>query len=133
VPDRSFAASITDIKEDLKVFFQTRVQLLRAETGEKLRSWKRHLILLGLAALFLLSGWMALVFTIVALLHTWISGSTYAWFWGGLIVSAVFLAAGAACAKSGYQGIKFSGMMPARTLKVLRQDQEWIQKQARPA
>jgi hypothetical protein len=133
VPDRPLGASIADIKEDLKVFFQTRVQLLRAETGEKLRSWKRHLILLGLAAVFLVSSWITLVFAIVALLHTWIAAGSYAWFWGALIVSLIFLVSGGVCARAGYRGIKASGLMPARTLRVLRQDQEWIQKQARPA
>jgi uncharacterized membrane protein YqjE len=133
VQDRPFAAAIGDVKEDLKTFFQTRVELLRVETKEKLRSWKRHLILLALGAVFLITGWIAFIFTVVALLHTWIADVTYAWFWGGLIVTLVLLAGGAVCARAGYQGIKASGMMPARTLRVLRQDQEWIQKQARPA
>jgi hypothetical protein len=133
VPDKAFATSIADIKEDVKLFFQTRVQLLRAETKDKLRSWKRHLILLALAVVLLITCWMAMVFAMVALLHTWIAGGSYAWFWGGLIVGSVFLVSGLACGKTGYQGIKASGMRPARTLRVLRQDQEWIQKQARPA
>jgi uncharacterized membrane protein YqjE len=133
VPDRSVATSITDIKEDLKVFLQTRFQLLRTETNEKLRSWKQHLILLAIGAVLLVSCWMTLVFTFVALLHAWIAGDNYSWFWGALIVGVVFLVAGATCANAGYQGIKRSGLMPARTLKVLRQDQEWLQNQARAA
>ncbi len=131
--DRSFAASVADIKEDLKTFVQTRAQLFQAEAKEKMRAWRRSLVLLGLAVIFLLTGWITLVFSVVALLHTWIASGSYAWFWGGLIVSVVFLVSGAVCGKAGYQGIKASGLKPTRTLRVLRQDQEWIQKQARPA
>ena len=138
--DRSFAASLADIKEDLKTFkedlktfVQTRAQLLRAETREKLRAWKRSLVLLAVGAVFLLTCWFTFVFALVALLHTWIVAGSYAWFWGGLIVSVLLLVSGAVCAKTGYRGIKTSGVAPTRTLKVLKQDQEWIQKQARPA
>jgi hypothetical protein len=133
VPDRSVASSIADIKEDLKVFLHTRFQLLRTETSEKVRSWKQHLILLAVGTVLLISCWMAFVFALVALLHTWIAGGSYSWFWGGSIVGVVFLVAGGVCANSGYQGIRHSGVMPARTLKVLRQDQEWLQKQTRTA
>ena len=131
--DRSFAASVAEIKEDLRTFFQTRAQLLRAETSEKLRAWKRYLVLLALAAVFLLTCWITFVFSLVALLHTWIVSGSYAWFWGGLIVSVILLVSGAVCAKTGYEGIKASSMKPTRTLKVLRQDQQWIQKQTRSA
>jgi Putative Actinobacterial Holin-X, holin superfamily III len=131
--ERSLASEVADIKEDLKTFFQTRAQLLHAETREKLRAWKRSLILLALAAVFLVTCWITFVFSLVALLHTWIASGSYGWFWGALIISVVLLASGAVCGKAGYRGIKASGVAPKRTLRVLRQDQQWIQKQARPA
>ncbi|HEY6306553.1 MAG TPA: phage holin family protein [Candidatus Angelobacter sp.] len=131
--ERSLASEVADIKEDLKTFFQTRAQLLRAETKEKLRAWKRSLVLLALAALFLVTCWITFVFSLVALLHTWIVSGSYGWFWGGLIISVVLGVSGAVCGQAGFRGIKASGIAPKRTLRVLRQDQQWIQKQARPA
>ena len=131
--EKSIASVIAETKEELKTFFQTRAQLLHAETREKLRAWKRSVILLALAVVFLLTAWFTLVFAVVALLRAWIISGSYAWFWGGLIVGAVFLVSGVAAGKAGHRGIKAVGMAPTRTLKVLKQDQEWIQKQAKPA
>jgi uncharacterized membrane protein YqjE len=131
--ERSLASELAGIKDELKTFFQTRAQILHAETREKLRTWKSSLVLLALAGVFLLTGWFTLVFTVVALLRTWIVSGSYAWFWGGLIVSVILLVAGAVCGQTGYKGIKASSMKPTRTLRILKQDQEWIQKQARPA
>jgi uncharacterized membrane protein YqjE len=131
--ERSLASELSGIKDELKTFFQTRAQILQAEAREKVRTWKNSLVLLALAVTFLLTGWFTLVFAVVALLHTWIVSGSYAWFWGGLIVSIILLVAGAVCGQTGYKGIKASGMKPTRTLRILKQDQEWIQKQARPA
>jgi hypothetical protein len=131
--ERSLASELAGIKDELKTFFQTRAQILQAEAREKVRTWKSSLVLLALAAVFLLTGWFTFVFAVVALLHTWIVSGSYAWFWGGLIVSIVLLVTGAVCGQAGYKGIKASGMKPTRTLRILKQDQEWIQKQARPA
>jgi Putative Actinobacterial Holin-X, holin superfamily III len=132
-PEKSIASVIAETKEELKTFVQTRAQLLQAETKEKLRAWKRSIILLALGALFLVTSWVTLVFAVVAVLHSWISSGSYAWFWGGLIVGGVLLVSGVVAGKAGYRGIKAAGMTPTRTLRILKQDQEWIQKQARPA
>jgi Putative Actinobacterial Holin-X, holin superfamily III len=132
-PEKSIASVIAETKEELKTFFLTRAQLLQAETKQKLHAWKRSIVLLALAALFLVTSWATLVFAGVALLHSWISSGSYAWFWGGLIVGGVFLVSGVIAGKAGYRGIKAAGMTPTRTLRILKQDQEWIQKQARPA
>jgi uncharacterized membrane protein YqjE len=133
VAERTLASEIAGIKEELKTFFQTRVLILRAEAKEKIRTWRSSIVLLALAVVFLISGWFALVFALIALVHAWIVAGSYAWFGGGVIISLLLLAAGVACGQSGYRGIKAAGMKPTRTLKILKQDQEWIQKQARPA
>ena len=132
-PEKSIASVLAETKEELKTFVQTRAQLLQAEAREKLHAWKRSAILLALALVFLATCWFTLVFAVVALVHSWIVSGSYAWFWGGLIVGGVFLVAGLAAGKAGYSGLKAAGMSPTRTLKILKQDQEWIQKQARPA
>jgi Zn-dependent protease with chaperone function len=127
------ASALLEIRDDLKMFAQTRAQLLRAEIGEKMRIWKSAMVFLALAALFLVTGWFTSVFALIALLNSWIVSGRYGWFLGGLIVSAVLLVSGALCGLAGYKGIKASGVKPTRTLRVLKQDQEWIQRRTRPA
>jgi Putative Actinobacterial Holin-X, holin superfamily III len=131
--ERSLASALLEIKDDLKMFAQTRAQLLRAEIGEKMRIWKSAMVFLALAALFLVTGWFTSVFALIALLNSWIVSGRYGWFLGGLIVSAILLVSGALCGLAGYKGIKASGVKPTRTLRVLKQDQEWIQRRTRPA
>jgi Putative Actinobacterial Holin-X, holin superfamily III len=131
--ERSLASVLMEIRDDLKVFMQTRAQLLRAEIGEKMRIWKSSAMFLGLAGIFLLTGWFTSVFALIALLNSWIVSGRYGWFFGGVIMSAVLLGLGALFGLAGYRGIKASGVKPTRTLRVLKQDQEWIQKQTKAA
>ena len=125
--------ALSGIKQELKEFVQTRAKILRAETEEKLRSWKKPVIMLALAAVFLLSAWFACAFALVALLHAFIVAGNYAWFWGSLIASGIFLAAALAVGRTGYRGIKASSLAPQRTLRVLKQDQNWIRDRVRSA
>ncbi len=133
MPERSLASEFAEIRDDLKLFAQTRVQLFRMEVKEKVRAWKGSLVLLMVGVLCLLTAWFILAFTLVALIRAFITSTGYGWFLGGLIVAFVLVITGAICAMAGYRGMKASGVKPTRTLRVLRQDQEWIQKQARAA
>ena len=129
----NLADVLSGIKEELKEFVQTRAQIFRAETQEKLRSWKKPVIMLALAAVLLLSAWFGCVFAFVALLHAFIVAGNYAWFWGSLIASGIFLAAALVVGRTGYRGIKASSLSPQRTLRVLKQDQNWIRDRVRSA
>jgi hypothetical protein len=131
--DRTLADSLTEIKEELKDFVQTRAQIFRAETREKLRSWRRPMTMLALAVVFLLTAWFACAFAFVALLHAFIAAGSYAWFWGSLIAGGIFLVAALVLGRAGYRGIKASSLTPQRTLRVLKQDQNWIRDRVRPA
>ncbi|HLW55614.1 MAG TPA: phage holin family protein [Candidatus Angelobacter sp.] len=127
--EKSFAASLAELKDDLKNFVQTRIELLRAEISETLSAWKGPALLFAIAALMLLSSWFAMVFTLVAVLHSWIARTDFGWFWAGLIVTLFMLLAGVSLAAAGYAGLESKSLKPKRTLRVLKQDQEWVQKQ----
>jgi hypothetical protein len=124
---------LAGIKEELKDFLQTRVQILRAETQEKLRSWKKPVVMLALATVFLVTAWFACAFAFVALLHSFIVAGGYAWFWGSLIAGGIFLAVAAGLGRAGYRRIKALSLAPQRTLGVLKQDQNWIRDRVRSA
>jgi hypothetical protein len=59
--------------------------------------------------------------------------SVYAWGWAALIVSGTYLVLGIAVGWFAYAGIKATGLTPNRTLAVLKQDQTWVQNEARTA
>jgi uncharacterized membrane protein YqjE len=129
--EKPIASSLAELREDLKSFFQTRFELLRAEISEKTRAWKGPAVLIAVAALMLVSCWFAFVFSLVAVLHAWIAGTNFSWFWAGLIVTLFLLLAGGAIGAAAYAGIRSAGLKPTRTLRVLKQDREWVQRQTR--
>jgi uncharacterized membrane protein YqjE len=100
---------------------------------EKISRIKSVIPLAVVAALFLVSGWMVFTFALIALLHALFLPSTYAWLWASLIVTAVYLVVGGIAGWLAYSEIKATNLTPTRTLKVLQQDQVWIQNEARTA
>ena len=131
--DKSLATILAETKEELKEFVATRVGILKAEIDEKIRTWKYVVPLLLAAAALLLAGWMALTFALMALLHAIFLPSPYAWLWAGLIVAGAYLLLGIAVGWFDYSEISAAGIIPNRTLQVLKQDQVWIQNEARTA
>ena len=129
--EKSIATILSETKDELKQFVTTRVNMLKAEMDEKIARVKSVIPLVVVAVLFLLSGWMVLTFALIALLHGLFLPSVYAWLWAGLIVTAVYLLVGVIAGWLAYSEIKATNLTPTRTLKVLQQDQVWIQNEAR--
>ena len=131
--EKSMSAILAETKEELKEFFDTRYQLLKTELTEKMQAWKTAIPLLVIGGVLALTAWVVLTFALVALVHTWFLPSTYAWVWGALIVGFLYLLIGGIVGWLGYGEISQAGMAPTRTINVLKQDQVWIQNEARTA
>jgi uncharacterized membrane protein YqjE len=125
--ERSFATVLEETKKEVKQFVQTRLQLLQSEVGEKVRIWKYSVPLLLLAGGLLLMGALVLTFAFVALIRAWFFPSQYAWLWAGLIVAALYFITGIVVGWFAYGELRTAGLAPKRTLKVLKQDQIWVQ------
>ncbi len=131
--EKSIGIILAETKAELKEFFDTRLQILRSELKAKINSLKQSLPLLLVAAVLLLAGWITLTFALVALIRAWFLPSPYSWMWAGLIVGCIYSVVGIAAGWLGYSEIKTVGVAPKRTLEVLKQDQAWIQNEARTA
>ena len=129
--EKSLAAVLAETKEELKSFISTRLEMLRAELREKTSTWKQGIILLAVAAVLLVAAWMTLTFALIGLLHAVLIASAYSWFFAGLIVAVLYLVVGGLVGWFAYGELKETGVKPARTLQVLKQDQLWIQNEAR--
>lgn len=131
--EKSIATILAETKDELKQFITTRVNILKSEIDEKISRLKAVIPLALVAALFLVSGWMVLTFALIALLHAFFAPSVYAWLWASLIVTVAYLIIGAIAGWLAYSEIKATKLAPTRTMKVLQQDQVWIQNEARTA
>jgi putative superfamily III holin-X len=131
--EKSLATLLAETREELKEFVVTRVGILKAEIEEKIRTWKYVIPVMLIAAALLWAGFMTLTFALVALLHGVFMPSPFAWLWGALIVGGVYLVLAIAIGWFGYSELSAQGIAPTRTLKVLKQDQVWLQNEARTA
>jgi hypothetical protein len=131
--EQSPASVLAEIKEEVKGFIETRLQLLRSETTEKLRTWKHWVPLLAVGLGLVLTSWFLLTITLVALIHAWFLPSAYSWVWAGLIVTAVYSVFGGVIGWFAFRRLSAAGLAPKRTIEVLKQDQVWVQNEARAA
>jgi hypothetical protein len=117
---------ITQLKDELQEFVATRVAMLRAEFGGKLQSFKLAApsILIGLV--LVATGWLVLTaFLVAALANAFDNPWRYPI--ALVIVGMVYSVVGAVVLTFGWQKIKAQGLTPERTIRVLKQDQVWLQ------
>jgi uncharacterized membrane protein YqjE len=126
---RSLAEVISEIKEELKEFLQTRVSMLAAEMRENLNRSKNGAIYALIALALGAVGFLMLSVALAALVAVAFWGSPYAWFFGfltiGLLWTIMAAMLGIAAARH------FRDIAPRRTLQVLKEDKIWLQHEAR--
>jgi hypothetical protein len=130
---RSLAGVLAEVKEEVKSFMDTRVQMLRSEVNQKVSVWKAALPMLVIAAVVGWGAFLVLTFGLVALVAAFFEPHAYAWVFGAGIIFLLYAVIAAAIGWMGYKELKAESLTPERTLRVLKQDQAWIQEEARSA
>lgn len=128
---KTLAGVVAELKDELKEFISTRIQMLRAELREKAEALKVAAPL-GVVAMVLL-GTAYLLFTlmIVSLIVVAFEGSAYQWFLAFLITGVLWSIAGGICALFAWRELKGQGLAPKKTIRILKEDQIWLQTEAR--
>ncbi len=125
---KSLQTVLHEIKDELRDFISTRLELLRAEMVDKWDGWKAALPMMAAGALLLMAAFFALTFGLIAAAATLIGGE-YRWALGSGAVVILYGIFGGVLAWMGSKQLKAEGVVPDRTLKVLQQDQLWIKNQ----
>jgi uncharacterized membrane protein YqjE len=126
---RSLGEVIAEIKDELKDFMQTRVQMLVNEMREKIQNSKKAAILVVAGLVLLATAYLLLNLALVGLIAVAFWGSPYAWFLSFLIVGVVWLIIGGMLALMAAK--QFKGLAPEKTINVLKEDKVWLQQEAR--
>src|SRR5687768_12962610 len=126
---RSLAQVIAELRAEVKDFVQTRWEMLRAEMSEKATKIKASLPLLVIGAAALGVAFLVLTATLIIALAAALD-TPLAWVWATLVVGAGYALLGGIALWMGYRAIASAGMKPERTLRVLQQDQLWLQNEA---
>jgi uncharacterized membrane protein YqjE len=129
--DRSLGSIVSEIRDELKEFLNTRVQMIQSEFHETLDAAKVGLPL-ALAALALVgTGYLLLTLGVVVLVASAFAGNPYAWFLAFVIVGVLWIAMGAVAAFFAYNEFRAKGRFPKRSVEVLKADRVWLQTEAR--
>lgn len=128
---RSVAEVLREFKDESKDFVTTRIQMLRAEINDKMGGWKAGIPALAIGLVILAVTLLLFTGLLVAVIALAFNGQPWGYAVAFAIVTLLYGAAGAALALYGVRKIKEAGIVPERTLKVLKQDGIWIQSEAR--
>lgn len=127
--------NLTDVVNEIKVeareFVSTRLQMFRMEMKDKVSALKVGVPLLIGAGVCGLIAFIVLNYALIAFLAALFAPSPYDWCFAALIVGVFYLIVAGVLYWIGMHEIKAETLAPARTLRVLKQDQIWLQNQAR--
>jgi len=121
---------VNDLKAEVKDFVGTRLAMLRSEMSEKLSSLKAAVPALITGLVLLLMAWLVFTGFLVSAIAMAFS-TPWGWVWAFLIVSGAYLLLGLMLAGAGISKLKQAKLTPERTLRVLKQDEVWLQTEAR--
>lgn len=128
---RTVAEVLSEFKEELKDFVGTRGQMLRSEMREKVGAWKTALPSIAIGAVLMLFALLVFTAGLVAIIALAFTGQPWGIAAACFIVFALYGLAGCSLLLYGWRMAKEPGLTPERTLRILKQDQIWLQTEAR--
>jgi uncharacterized membrane protein YqjE len=126
--ERSLQGMLQEIKNEIKDFVQTRFEIFKQEMQDKASTYKSALPMAVAGILFLATSWFLITGSIVAAIAL-----ALGWPLAFLIVGFAYLIAGLTAGWLAYKEVTSQSMKPERTLQVLKQDQVWIEQEAKSA
>jgi uncharacterized membrane protein YqjE len=128
---RNLASLLSEMKEELKDFIQTRVAMFKAELKEKVRMLKAAAPLAAIGLVLLLTAYLLLTLAVVGLVLAAVPNNPYRWAIAFACVGLLWGILGAGAAYFAYRELQLKGLMPKRTVEVLKEDKVWIQSEVK--
>jgi VIT1/CCC1 family predicted Fe2+/Mn2+ transporter len=123
--------AIAELKDELKDFISTRVEMLRSEMNEKLRAIKLAAPALLVGVLLLLTAWLVFTGFLVTIIAQAFAPSPWAYTLSFVLVAVLYAIVGGGAAYSGWRALRETSIKPERTMRVLEQDRIWMQTEAK--
>jgi uncharacterized membrane protein YqjE len=128
---RTWGEVAANIKEEIRDFTQTRIQLFKTEFGQKLALLKVAAILAGVAILLLATAYLFFTVGLAALIAAVFFDHPYRWVFGFFGVAVLWAILGGIAAYFAKREFALKGIVPRRTLEVLKGDKIWLQSEAK--
>jgi len=124
--DRSIAVLLSDLAGEAMLLVRQEIALLKAELREKFGRVGQGATAFGAGAALAFSGWLVLlacaVLALATVVQPWLAA---------LIVAVVVLAIGGILLLIGKKQFDADNLVPRRTMRTLREDEEWIRERMR--
>jgi uncharacterized membrane protein YqjE len=128
---RSLAAIVAEMKEELKEFVQTRIDMLKQELHEKTARLKVAAPLAAIGIVLLATAYLLVTLALAAAVAAFFANSPYRWFFGFLIVGIVWALFGAVAAYFAKRELELKTLAPRRTIEVLKGDKLWLEREVK--
>jgi uncharacterized membrane protein YqjE len=128
---RNLASLLAEIKDEVWDFLETRIIMLKTELSEKSRNLKTAALLLVTAGLLLMTAGLLMTAALVSLIAAAFPDSTYRWFFALIIVGLLWSIFAALTAYFARRQLQLKGILPRRTIEVLKNDEIWVRTEIR--
>jgi uncharacterized membrane protein YqjE len=128
---RSLSAILTEMKEELKEFAQTRIEMFRTELREKIKSLKVAVPLAALGALLLGTAYLMFTMAAVGLVVAFFRDNPYRWCFAFAAIAVLWILLGGIAAYFAKREFESKGFVPRKTIEMLKGDKLWIQAEAK--
>ena len=125
--ERNISDVLTDIKTELKDFVHTRIAMFKAELQEKVKTIKTVAPLAGIAVALLATAYLLLTLALVGLAAALLPDNQYRWCLAFLAVAILWTIIGGIAAYFAKREFEVKGLLPKRTIEVLKDDKVWVQ------
>ena len=127
----TLAAIAAEMKEELKEFVQTRIEILKQELREKAARLKIAAPLVAVGLLLLGTAYLLITLSLVAAISAAFANSAYRWFFGFIIVGFAWALLGGVAAYFAKRELELKTLAPTRTIEVLKGDKVWLQREVK--
>jgi len=128
---RTVGSILSDTKEELKEFLETRIAMLRTELGEKVGMLKAAAPLAIFGIVFLVTAYMLFTLGLVGVIIAFMPENPYRWCIAFFAIAVLWGLIGGICTYMALREFQVKELMPKRTLQVLKEDKMWLQSEVR--
>ncbi|HEY3703824.1 MAG TPA: phage holin family protein [Terracidiphilus sp.] len=128
---RSFGSILFDTKEELKQFVETRIAMLKTELSENMKMLKMAAPLAVVGITMLLTAYVLFTLALVGLVVAFLPTNPYRWAIAFAGVAALWAILGGVMAYFAKREFESRQIMPKKTMRVLKEDSDWIQHEVR--
>ena len=128
---RTVGSILSDTKDELKEFLETRITMLRTELGEKMAMLKSAAPLAIAGILFLVTAYMLFTLGLVGAIVAFLPQNPYRWCIAFFAIAVLWGLIGGICTYMAVREFQVKELLPKRTMQVLKEDKVWLQSEVR--